>query len=98
MSVSDYRKLIDLHGGAFIGVECTDGVTIEVGINGDIPAKFRSDQVMSKVVPKLRARMEDLRGGFETFDFGFGTTKVPLNYYDAGLLLDSLIGCVRYIE
>lgn len=98
MSMTDYRKLIDIHGGKYIGVECTDGTTIEIGINGEAPAHVHAEHVTENIIPRLQGRMHStLHDGFKTFTFGFGGTTVDLNYYDAGLVLDTLRECVRYL-
>lgn len=99
MSATDLRQIIDIHGGHFIGVECQNGIDIEIGIDGELPIKATTDVIMSKIVPRLRERMAALeRDGFKSFEFGVGGNTVQLNYYDAGFLLDTLIAMVRRIE
>lgn len=97
MSVTDYRKLIDIHGGDFIGVECTDGRTIELSINGQA-MKLDIDMV-EHVVARIRARMTDIMGnGMNAkMEFGFGTNLTRLTYYDAGQVLDAIVGAARFL-
>lgn len=99
VALSDFRTLIDIHGGDYITVECTDGVTIQVAIGTGAPLRVSSDIIMSRIVPRLRERMRAmLEDGFKKFDIRFGNTSIAVNYYDAGLVLDALVGCVRYIK
>jgi hypothetical protein len=97
MSVTDYRQLIDIHGGDFIGVECTDGRTIELSVNGTA-MKLDIDMV-EHVVTRLRARMLDImdKGMNAKLEFGFGTTTTQLTYFDAGQVLDAIIGAARFL-
>lgn len=99
MSLKDFRQLIDIHGGAFIGVECSDGVTIEVGINGDVPMKVEAAVLREKIMPRMRERINEmLKDGFKKFEFSFGQSSIMLNYYDAGQVLDAMGGALRHIE
>lgn len=99
MSLKDFRQLIDIHGGEYIGVECSNGVDIELGINGDAPMRLTADQVRENVMPKIRERMRSMiQDGFKSTEFRFGISAISLNYYDAGQLLDALGGALRHIE
>lgn len=97
MSATDYRKLIDIHGGHFIGVEVTDGRSVEMSIDGE--AIKLTIERLGVLDTLLITKMGDLLAdGFKTFDFGWRGVTVSLNYYDAGVVLDAVRGAVNYLR
>lgn len=97
MSATDFRSLIEIHGGHTIAIECSDGVTIELTIDGE-KMLLNAEQVRDQLIPDIRTHLtKTFNDGFKKFAFGFGPTTIDLNYYDAGLFLDTLDACVKHI-
>jgi hypothetical protein len=99
MSATDYRRLIDLHGGEYLGVECVNGRDIELSINGKIAAYMPYEQIENTLIPGLRSQMTYMiENGFKKFSFGTPDSNIDITYYDAGQLLDALVGAVEYLR
>jgi hypothetical protein len=99
MSATDFRRLIDVHGGEFIGVECVNGVTVELSINGHIAANMTIEQIRDTLIPGLRTQMSYMvENGFKKFSFGIADNNIDITYYDAGQLLDELAAAVEYLR
>lgn len=97
MSATDFRALIDIHGGHSIAIECADGTTIELTIDGE-RMNLNAEQADEIIIPAIREHMtKTFNDGFKKFAFGFGAISIDLNYYDAGLFLDTLTACVKHV-
>lgn len=96
MSLKDFRALIDIHGGDYIGIECVDTGYVEIGVNGE---RQRYDvrealEILHGISHNMITHMND---GFERFAIWI-QDQGPISgtYYDGGAILDALSGAIRY--